>query len=185
MISKLISIIGPPSSGKSTLASDIHTELKKMGKNSIFIPEAATDFIAEFGIPNNPIDQLVVFYNQLNRETMYEKSKEFMICDSSTILNYFYFRNLFPKQLSNKDIAAINHLQKEILKSLNNWSHIFFVPPILGNTDDGIRYQTEDEILNLSNKIRTYLQIENIDFDDLSDVDITKRKDFILKEILK
>jgi nicotinamide riboside kinase len=184
MKSKLISIIGPPSSGKSTLASDVHTELKKMGKNSIFIPEAATDFIAEFGIPNNPIDQIVVFYNQLNRETMYGGTKEFIMCDSSTILNYFYFRNLFPKKLSNKDVASINHLQKEILKSLNNWYRIFFVPPILGNTDDGIRYQTEDEIKSLSNKIKTYLEIENIEFVDLSDVDINKRNNFILKNIL-
>lgn len=184
MKSKLISIIGPPSSGKSTLASDVHTELKKMGKNSIFIPEAATDFIAEFGIPNNPIDQIIVFYNQLNRETMYDETKEFIICDSSTILNYFYFRNLFPKKLSNKDVASINHLQKEILKSLNNWYKIFFVPPILGNTDDGIRYQTEDEIKSLSNKIKTYLEIENIDFTDLSDVEVNKRSKWILKDIL-
>lgn len=38
---KLIMIMGPPASGKSTLAAEVHTELKKMGKNSIFVSEAA------------------------------------------------------------------------------------------------------------------------------------------------
>jgi adenylylsulfate kinase-like enzyme len=39
MESKLITFIGAPASGKSTLASDVHTELKKIGKNSIYITE--------------------------------------------------------------------------------------------------------------------------------------------------
>ena len=68
MESKLITFIGAPSSGKSTLASSVHSELKKLGLNSIFVSEAATDFIAEWGIPNNPQDQLVIFYEQTNRE---------------------------------------------------------------------------------------------------------------------
>ena len=34
MKSKLITFIGAPASGKSTLATDVHTELKKLGKNS-------------------------------------------------------------------------------------------------------------------------------------------------------
>jgi tRNA uridine 5-carbamoylmethylation protein Kti12 len=48
---KLIMIIGAPASGKSTLASELHTELKKMNRNSIFVSEVATDYIAEWGYP--------------------------------------------------------------------------------------------------------------------------------------
>ena len=148
-MSKLVCIIGAPSSGKSTLATSIHYQLKRKGLNSIFITEAATDYIAEWGIPNTPIDQMVIFYKQLNREKMYLESKDFIICDSSSILNYFYFRSLFPKKLNNKDIAAINHLQKEILKNLNQWYKIYYIPPILDNLDnieDGIRFQNIKEI---------------------------------------
>ena len=50
---KLIMIVGPPCSGKSTLASEVHTELKKKNKNSIFVSEVATDYIAEYGVPNS------------------------------------------------------------------------------------------------------------------------------------
>jgi nicotinamide riboside kinase len=180
---KLITIIGAPNSGKSTLATEVHTELKKLGENSIFVSEAATDYIAEYGIPNTPEDQLVIFYKQLNRERVYQETKDFIICDSSGILNYFYFRGLFPKNLSNKQIALINHLQKEILKSINQWDFIFYVPPILNNIDDGIRYQDKDQILKLDRLIKSYLELENIEKIDLSNFDLDKRKDFIIKKI--
>jgi tRNA uridine 5-carbamoylmethylation protein Kti12 len=90
-MSKLVTIIGAPASGKSTLATNVQTELKKQGKNSIFISEAATDYIAEYGVPNTPQDQIVIFYKQTNRERMFIGSKDYIICDSSGILNYFYF----------------------------------------------------------------------------------------------
>jgi nicotinamide riboside kinase len=183
-MSKLISLIGAPASGKSTLATSVHTELKKMGKNSIFISEVATDYIAEYGIPNTPQDQIVIFYKQTNRENMYIGSKDYIICDSSGILNYFYFRGLFGNKLNNKDIAIINHLQKEILKTINQWDHIFYLPPMLDNVEDGIRYQNKEEILSLDRKIKSYLELENINHFDLSDVSLEKRTQYIIDKII-
>lgn len=186
MKSKLISIIGAPSSGKSTLASDVHTELKKNGKNSIFISEVATDYIAEYGIPSEPMDQLVIFYKQLNKERMFVGSKEFIICDSSSLLNYFYFRQLFTKDLSNKDISTINHVQKEILKSLSQWSHIFYLPTNKDySTKDGIRFQNEDEISKLDVCIKSYLELENIPHTNLSNIELDKRSNHIINLINK
>ncbi len=181
---KLIMILGAPASGKSTLASEVHTELKKKNKNSIFISEVATDFIAEYGIPNTPIDQMVIFYKQLNKETMFLDSKDFIVCDSSSILNYFYFRKLFPEKLGNKDIATINHLQKEILKHINTIDHIFYVPPMRDiDTNDGIRYHNDDDITKLDRWIKSYLELENINHTDLSNVKVNDRLKFILKEL--
>jgi tRNA uridine 5-carbamoylmethylation protein Kti12 len=181
---KLIMIMGAPASGKSTLASELHTELKKMGKNSIFISEVATDFIAEWGIPNTPIDQMVIFYKQLNKETMFLDSKEYVICDSSSILNYFYFRQLFPKKLSKKDVSSINHLQKEILKHINTIDRIFYVPSISRyNIDDGIRYHNSEEISKIDRWIKSYLELENIDHVDLTNIEIENRAKFILNDI--
>jgi len=181
---KLVMIIGAPASGKSTLATEVHTELKKMSKNSIFISEVATDFIAEWGIPDSPIDQMVIFYKQLNKEKMFLESKEFIICDSSSILNYFYFRKLFPSKLSNKDIATINHLQKEILKHISTIDKIFYVPPMKQiDTNDGIRYHNSDDIDKLDRWIKSYLELENIDHIDLSDIDRENRVNFILNNL--
>jgi hypothetical protein len=182
---KLIMLIGSPSSGKSTLASDIHTELKKCGSNSIYVTEAATDFIAENGIPNTPVEQIVIFYKQLNRERMYLDSKDYIICDSSGMLNYFYFRNLFPEVLSNKDIAVINHMQKEILKTINQWDYIFYLPPLLGNVEDGIRYHKNEDIIKIDRWIKSYLEIENIRHEDLSQVPLNDRAKWVIDRISK
>lgn len=183
---KLIMVMGPPASGKSTLASEVHTELKKMGKNSIFISEAATDYIAEYGTPDTPNDQMIIFYNQLNREKMFLDSKDYIICDSSSILNYFYFRSLYPNKLSNKDIASINHLQKEILKHINLVDFIFYVPPMnLDDEKDGIRFHNQKEIKKLGRWIKSYLEVENIYHTDLSKVDIKDRVGYIISSILK
>jgi thymidylate kinase len=181
---KLISIMGPPCSGKSTLASEVHTKLKKMGLNSVFVGESATDFIAEYGVPNSPQDQMIIYYKQLNREKMFLDSKDFIICDSSSLLNYFYFRGLFSGTLSNKDIATINHIQKEILKNLSLWSNIFFVPPFETDTNDGIRFHNKNEIEKLSRWIKSYLEIENVNHQDLSSIKLEDRVDYIIKSIL-
>jgi nicotinamide riboside kinase len=181
---KSVYIVGPPCSGKSTLASDVHTKLKKEGHNSVFVSEAATDYIAEYGVPDAPYDQIVIFYKQLNREKMFMDTKDFIICDSSTILNYFYFRRLFSHVLSQKDIAAINHMQKEILKNSQHWTHIFFVPPIDAEAEDGIRFHKKEEIETLGQLIKAYLEIENIPYVDLSEVPINERGDFVTKKIL-
>lgn len=183
--SKVICFLGAPSSGKSTLAASVHHKLKIASKNSIFVGEAATDYIAEWGIPNTPVDQMVIFYQQLNRERMYLGSKELIVCDSSSILNYFYFRNLFGPDLSLKDIATINHVQKEILRSLNQWHRIYYVPPFLnGDEKDGIRYHDKEQILKLDGIIRNYLELERIPYTDLSDVDLESRDQWVVKDLL-
>lgn len=184
--SHLISVIGAPSSGKSTLAASVHHKLKIAKKNSIFVSEAATDYIAEYGIPNTPTDQIVIFYKQLGRERMYLDSKDWIICDSSSLLNYFYFRNLFDSRLSLKDIATINHIQKEILKSLNQWHKIYYVPPFLeSNENDGIRFHNKDQILRLDGIIKNYLELEKIPYVDLSKIDIGERDEWIMKDLLE
>jgi len=182
---KLIMVMGPPASGKSTLAAEVHTELKKKGINSILVNEVSTDYIAEYGIPNSPSDQMVIFYKQLNREKMFLESKDYIICDSSSILNYFYFRSLFGSELTNKDIASINHIQKEILKHINTIDMVFYVPPIETDTNDGIRFHQGDEIKKLGVLIKSYLELENITHQDLTNVNMKDRVDHIIKTILK
>lgn len=172
--------LGPPASGKSTLAAEVHTELKKKGLNSVLVVEAATDFIAEYGVPNTPQDQMIIFYKQLNREKMFLESKDYIVCDSSSILNYFYFRGLYPNKLTNKDVASINHMQKEILKHINLVDYIFYIPAIETETEDGIRFHGSEEIKKLEKWIKSYLEIENIEHTDLSDIKMKDRVEFII-----
>jgi hypothetical protein len=116
---------------------------------------------------------------------MYVGSKEWIVCDSSTILNYFYFRSLFGNQLSLKDIATINHIQKEILKSLSQWHKVYYVPPFLEDDEnDGIRFHNREEIIRLDSIIKNYLELERIPYTDLSSIPIEDRTDWVLKDLL-
>jgi hypothetical protein len=74
-------------------------------------------------------------------------------------------------------------MQKEILKTLNQWDHVFYVPPILDNVDDGIRYQNVDQIKKIDRWIKSYIELENLNHVDLSNIDLKKRTDYILKMI--
>jgi hypothetical protein len=137
------------------------------------------------GIPDTPTDQIVIFYKQLGRERMYLGSKEWIICDSSSLLNYFYFRSLFDSKLSLKDIATINHIQKEILKSLNQWHKIYYVPPFLeGDENDGIRYHNKEQILRLDGIIKNYLELEKIPYVDLSKIHISERDEWVVNDLV-
>lgn len=182
--SKLIGFLGSPASGKSTLASAVHTELKTNGVNSVFVSEVATNYIAEYGIPNRPIDQMTIFYKQLEKERMFVGNKDYIICDSSSILNYFYFRNIFGSELSKQDVASINHIQKEILKSLNDWDKIYYLPPFnLDDSSDGIRYHNRIEIEKIDRWIKNYLDMENIPYIDLSNIAVNDRLSYITKNL--
>ena len=87
--------------------------------------------------------------------------------------------------MANKDIATINHLQKEILKHINDIDNIFYVPPMRDiDTNDGIRYHNDDDITILDRWIKSYLELENINHTDLSTVKVNDRLEFILKEII-
>jgi hypothetical protein len=84
-----------------------------------------------------------------------------------------------------KDIAAINHVQKEILKSISQWHKIYYVPPFLDfNVDDGVRYHDQKEIQKLDSMIKNYLDLEKIPYIDLSDVDINDRSEWIIRDLL-
>ncbi len=118
---------------------------------------------------------------------MFLDSKDFIICDSSTILNYFYFRTLFPINLSKRDIVTINHLQKEVLKTIGYWDNIFYIPPIIENVNvnDGIRFHDASQITKIDRWIKSYLELENIYHVDLSKVDMSNRVNEVVKLLVK
>jgi hypothetical protein len=78
-------------------------------------------------------------------------------------------------------------LQKEILKSLNQWHKIYYVPPFLEEDDqnDGIRYHNKEEIIKLDGIIKNYLDLERIPYTDLSDIPMRERDQWVLNDLTK
>jgi hypothetical protein len=61
---------------------------------------------------------------------------------------------------------------------------VFFVPPIDTNTNDGIRFHQGDEIKKLGRWIKSYLEMENIKHEDISDIKMKDRVDYVIKSII-
>ena len=70
------------------------------------------------------------------------------------------------------------------LKTLSSWTNIYYVNPILENTNDGIRFHDQDQIVKLDRCIKSYLDIENIDYKDLTNVDLNDRVQYVINDLL-
>lgn len=49
--------------------------------------------------------------------------------------------------------------------------------------NDGIRYHNKEQILKLDRQIKSYLETENIEHTDLTDVEITQRIEMIINNL--
>ncbi|AEO93552.1 thymidylate kinase [Bacillus phage G] len=180
---KTVSIVGSPGSGKSTLASQINSLLKTSGINSVFIEEYVTEFIGEFGIPYKMEHQQVIFDKQYDKERMFSQNKDFVVCDSASWLSYIYGRQYYDSPLEKQDIATLNHLHKKALESLEYWDFVFYLPTPETYGLDGVRYHTQEESNKLDKMIKGWLEIENVQYIDLSHIEVGKRIDEVMKRI--
>lgn len=181
---KAISMVGCPGSGKSTLASQINSILKARSKNSVFVEEYVVEYIAEYDIPTEMEQQLIIFDEQYRKERMFSNAKDFIICDSASWVSYVYGKLNYKYPLSRHQIAALTHMHKKVLESLNYWDYIFYVPPIINNYSlDGVRYHEKEDSLKIDKMIKAFLDLEGVPYIDLSNIELSERRDFVLKHI--
>lgn len=75
---KKIVVIGPESTGKSTLSKDLALAL-----NTCFVPEFARDYLVNLNHPYNEEDLLTIARGQLEtEEQQYNTAKDILICDT-------------------------------------------------------------------------------------------------------
>lgn len=87
-----INFYGGPGSGKSTVASQLYTDLKILQYTTELVREAAKDKVYQ-GIDLSKSDynmQLIIFASQLEREVLVTKHVEFIVSDSPLFLNAYY-----------------------------------------------------------------------------------------------
>lgn len=178
-----IAIVGAPNSGKSTLASQVNSVLKTKGLNSVFVEEYAVEYIAEYGVPASMEQQQIVFEEQYRKERLFANNKDFVVCDSASFLSYIYGRLNYGYPLAKQSIVALNHLHKKALESLEYWDYIFYVPPLGSYVLDGVRYHTEEESIKIDKMIKGFLDLEQIPYIDLSNVQLENRIDEVLNII--
>lgn len=87
-----INFYGGPGSGKSTVASQLYTDLKILQYTTELVREAAKDKVY-LGIDLSKSDynmQLIIFASQLERELLVAKHVQYLVSDSPLFLNAYY-----------------------------------------------------------------------------------------------
>lgn len=132
-----IAFVGVPSSGKTTTARAI---AKEMG--GLFVPEVARVLIEVKGRPPKQNEQEFIMRMQSQLEN--NMPGPLVVCDVPVFLNHLYC-NFYHEE--NKELYEIAKKHK--------YDWIFKLSP-LPYKEDGVRYQTEEEIEQIDKLIDEY-----------------------------
>jgi nicotinamide riboside kinase len=151
-----IVFIGTAGCGKSTLSSEVFSELKKSGRKT----ESVHEFIRYDINANGPMTSIWEQY----RTRQYQKELEdavpgmsdYVICDSGTLTPYFY-AVLYADPTDPRQRLVLHDMHRYLIDDLylRRYDLIFYVPLIQGaDLKDGTRYQTDAEIDTVDQHMR-------------------------------
>jgi nicotinamide riboside kinase len=155
-MTKRICFIGNAGSGKTTLAGDVFTTLKKQHKNAEHIPEWIRFDIQKNGPMRSIWEQYRTRSKQKEWEDAAPETIEYLITDSGILTPYFY-ACLYADKTDDRSRLVLNDMHEYLLEDIYNrrYDYVFFLPmaeTYASNPQilkDGTRYQTEEEILAL------------------------------------
>lgn len=152
----VINIIGGPGSGKSTIATHVFSNLKLDGVDIELVTEYAKDKVWE-GSLNVLENQIYVFGKQQHRLYRVAQHVDVVITDSPLFLSPVY------------DKTNSFHFKNLVLEEINKYNNIniFLERSREVNYTQKGRYQTEEEALNIDNRIKNFLDENNIDYNSV------------------
>ena len=163
----VINLIGGPGSGKSTCASGIFYELKKLGINCELSLEFVKDKVWEESYKVLD-DQLYVFGKQYHKLFRLKDKVDVIITDSPLLISIHY--NKISSQ-------HFNNLVVEQYHTFNNL--MYFINRSETYQSEG-RLQTKEESEMIDSDIKTILETYNIDYTEISCEDAVK---YIVDEV--
>lgn len=154
-----VNFIGPPCSGKTTVAAGLFSRLKKYGLATEYVSEYARQFIAKRKTIKRPlilnnIDQLTIMEGQLDQENLFIQDNVTLITDTSPVNSLLY--------LDTPDKESSEFICSEYLYSsaMSRKGGIYFCcssVPIPGVTDPN-RIHDADDIFNIEKKVAILLE---------------------------
>lgn len=192
-MTKRIVFIGSAGSGKSTIVTDIITRLKKKGINAEHVPEMIRYDIQQ----NGPMESIWEQYRTLNNQRLYEDgvpdNVDFVVIDSGCLTPFFY-ACLYTSTASERERLVLADMFKFLINDIykRRYDYIFFLPARLTKketgvkniTDDGTRYQTDEELDTLDEHMRIFFTkvVKSPDIYEL-DCPLDERADTVLSII--
>lgn len=183
-MSKIITLVGAPACGKTTLSLNLVTQLKIKNKNARYILEYPRDYIERFGHPNHISEQMLIFI-QWKRllDSAFEINYEYLICDSPLFIAYVY--GIMKADLeSHKDKMFMHELLDMCLETVNMYDKIFYIKsgkefPM----SDNLRHSNKTIQKSIDDKIQGFLSLYRVPYEIIINSDLNKSTNEILKKI--
>jgi nicotinamide riboside kinase len=179
-----IGLIGPPGCGKSTLAAYVFAMLKDSGIDGELINEYIREHVNRHKRVPSITFQGLIYERQLEKEKIIPQTLDFFITDSPHILSYI-FASLYINYDDPDQVELLGDLYLKFLRQSKNAYDLIYVlehnhPP----KDDGVRYQTDEEMQLLKNSIPVFLDMHKVKYTTLdANTPTLKRAQFIVDDV--
>ena len=159
----VVNLMGGPCTGKSTLAADIFSSLKKLGVECELVMEYAKDKVWEESF-HTLDNQIYVFAKQLHRMWRLKDKVDVIITDSPLLLSILYDKK------NNKTLTKL------VVEQYNEFDNLtYFLNRSFEYNENG-RYQTKTEAEELDERLTKLLNHNDIDYWTVDNNDKTKNE---------
>jgi ABC-type cobalamin/Fe3+-siderophores transport system ATPase subunit len=175
MKTTVVSLIGGPGCGKSTLASLLFYKMKLKNLNCELINEYIKEWVYAEINPNGVFNQLFISANQFRKESLLFNKVEYVITDSPILLGIVYDYHY------NKNYEILNVILEYIkIAKENNVEYKYFYIKRSTKYNEVGRFQPEQEAIEIDELILKTLKALDIQYEI---VDLENASDDILKKL--
>jgi nicotinamide riboside kinase len=165
LFKRKIGVCGGPSSGKSESSKYFsHRINTEFAGNSFHVTEFATSFIQKYRRNPTIEDQFFVWLGQRDRERD-ASTANIVISDCPTFLSYIYTIHLNKESFSDRLALYCSKMYKRVLFDIQSYTDLIFLS-IKNYKDNGVRYQSIDDALELERRVRQFLDEHRIPYID-------------------
>jgi nicotinamide riboside kinase len=155
-----VALVAGPGAGKTTLANALTAHMKSSGKTWYNIAEYARDFINRWeGQKMLEMGVLAPYHiamKQMRREQNVHEDADGFVTDSPLFLPWFYALDVKDDFLPKYVVCA--ELYKMFLRALADYTHIVHVVREKEYVEDGTRYQSGDEAVQIDKDVTRFLR---------------------------
>jgi len=193
-MTKKIVFIGSAGCGKSTLATEVFTHLKKKHLNAELVSEWIRYDIQANGPMESIWEQYRTLHHQRKMEDAVPDSVEWLVTDSGCLTPYFY-SCLYASNADERERLVLADMFKFLIDDLykKRYEYVFFLPGAetykksRGKiVKDGTRYQSPEELDILDSHMKlVFTKMFNVGNIITLDCPLKNRADKVMKVLLK
>jgi adenylate kinase family enzyme len=165
----VINILGAPGAGKTTLASELFSTLKKANKDVELVNEYAKELVWN-QVNIDYFIQVQMYGEQLKRESRLYNKVRYVVTDSPLVLS-----SIYQDYYRGSTFSALRVLYEEHARELPKYN-VDYKFYLLSSLDDKRyvqkgRFENSEQAKAIEEKIRNYLEVNNVNYELLDNRD--------------